>query len=334
MGREWTLASHVRKCPNLGWLVNARVALIENEIPMSSSKPNASDAVLRYQQIQPRLPTATFPVQSVYRENLAALADDIDCFVLDGFGVLNVGDDTVPGAVDRVNQLRAMGKQVRVLTNGASFPATKTCAKYRNWGMEFDLAEVISSRDALAVELSNHQHMRWGFSALPTSELERLATDSVLLEDDATAYDSCDGFVLLGVGQWTADRQSLLEQSLAKKPRPVFVGNPDLVAPHPGRLSQEPGWFAHRLEDENLATPQFFGKPFDNAFALVRETLGGVDPQRIAMVGDTLHTDILGGAQAGWKTVLVTEHGLLKGMDVEKAITDSGIRPDYIIPTT
>lgn len=301
---------------------------------MSSSKPTSADAVVRYQEIRERLPLASFPQTSQTRENLAALCDDIDCFVLDGFGVLNIGDDTVPGAVDRVNQLRALGKQVRVLTNGATFPATKTRAKYQNWGMEFDASEVISSRDALAVALRDYQEMRWGFAALDTSELGKLVPNSVLLDEDIDTYDNCDGFVLLGVGAWTEQRQALLEQSLKGKRRPVLVGNPDLVAPHPGRLSQEPGWFAHKLEDENLASPEFYGKPFDNAFALVRVTLDGIKPERIAMVGDTLHTDILGGAQAGWKTVLITDHGLLKGMDVEKAITESGIRPDYILPTT
>ena len=78
----------------------------------------------------------------------------------------------------------------------------------------------------------------------------------------------------------------------------------------------------------------FFGKPFDNAFAEVRKTLSGFEPARCAMVGDTLHTDILGGAQCGWRTVLVTDHGILKGQDVEAAISRSGIRPDFIVPTT
>ncbi|MFD1810358.1 HAD hydrolase-like protein [Gemmobacter lanyuensis] len=34
------------------------------------------------------------------------------------------------------------------------------------------------------------------------------------------------------------------------------------------------------------------------------------------MVGDTLHTDILGGQAAGHGTILVTDHGLFKGRDV------------------
>ncbi len=300
----------------------------------SSTPPDAAAAVARYQAIRSRLPLATFPEHSIHRANLEALCDDIDCFVLDGFGVLNVGDQTVPGAVERVNALREKGKQVRVLTNGASFPATRTRAKYLNWGMEFSAAEVVSSRDALAVSLADRQDLCWGFAALEQSELDELVPDAVLLGDEASDYHRCDGFVLLGTGDWTDSRQELLIDALKDRPRPVLVGNPDLVAPHPGRLSQEPGWYAHGVADSGLAVPEFFGKPFDNAFALVRRSITDIDPQRIAMVGDTLHTDILGGAQAGWRTVLVTDHGLLKGMDIENAIRESNIRPDFIVPTT
>jgi len=50
------------------------------------------------------------------------------------------------------------------------------------------------------------------------------------------------------------------------------------------------------------------------------------------MVGDTLHTDILGAAAAGVKSALITDYGSLKGMDVAQAIRDCAITPDYIMP--
>ena len=56
--------------------------------------------------------------------------------------------------------------------------------------------------------------------------------------------------------------------------------------------------------------------------------------RRVAMVGDTLHTDTLGGAAAGCGTVLVTHHGLFKGHDVAPYISRSGIVPDIIVKTT
>ena len=297
--------------------------------------PSAEEAVLRYQAIRDRLPAAEFPSTSIYKPNLEALCDDIDCFVLDGFGVLNVGDSTVPGAVDRVRALRALGKEVRVLTNGASYPVAKTRGKYMNWGMPFSAEEVVSSRDALAVALAGLSSNKcWGFSALARSELDELTPNAALLENDYELYKRCDGFVLLGAGEWTDEKQQLLIKALQDRPRPLLVGNPDLVAPQTAGLSKEPGWYAHLIQDATGVEPKFYGKPFDNAFSLIRKGVDGIDPSRIAMVGDTLHTDILGGAQSGWKTVLVTDHGLMRGLDVEVAIQDSGIRPDYVVPTT
>jgi len=308
--------------------MNKIVNLVDGPLPTTAM------AVERYEAIQTRLPSATFPSTSIHRAHLGELVDDIDCYVLDGFGVLNVGESAVPGASDRVNSLRAAGKQLRVLTNGATMPTSKTVEKYQRWGMHFERAEVISSRDALARKLLEHQQIRWGFVAVEESGLNQLVPDSVVLEDDESVYDSCEAFVLLGTRIWNAQRQKLLAQSLIRKPRPLLVGNPDLVAPQPGQLSREPGLYAHALQDAGVVTPEFFGKPFDNAFEIVRQSIDEIDPSRIAMVGDTLHTDILGGAQAGWKTVLITGHGLLKGLDVEAAIERSGIRPDYIVPTT
>jgi ribonucleotide monophosphatase NagD (HAD superfamily) len=81
--------------------------------------------------------------------------------------------------------------------------------------------------------------------------------------------------------------------------------------------------------------PEFYGKPFANAFELVRERIGpGVPPHRIAMVGDTPHTDIFGGAGMNWRTVLVLNHGLLKGIAPEELDQLSDIRPDFIADTT
>ena len=50
------------------------------------------------------------------------------------------------------------------------------------------------------------------------------------------------------------------------------------------------------------------------------------------MIGDTLHTDILGGQGAGLATILVTDHGILAGRDTAPFIEASGIAPDIILP--
>jgi len=145
-----------------------------------------------------------------------------------------------------------------------------------------------------------------------------------------------EGFIFLSTQNWSPDLQTRIIHALKTRPRPLLVGNPDLVAPRENGLSREPGYYAHAIADKTGILPLFFGKPFGNAFEEAQRRLAahGIigQPERMAMVGDTLHTDILGGAAAGLKTILVTAHGLFKGHDIIPYIEQSGIVPDYIIP--
>lgn len=296
-------------------------------------------AFARYEAVRPRLPAARFPETAIPAENLEAVADHFDVFVLDAYGVINVGETAVPGAPEAVARLQAAGKGTYVLTNGATFNAEAALTKYRRLGYRFDPAQVIASRDVLAAHMAAFAaDFRWGFMAPAVSGIEELCTRSTRLLDDPEAYDAVEGFVLLASSGWTAARQELLVASLQKKSRPVLVGNPDLTAPLEESFSFEPGFFAHDLADRAGIDPQFFGKPFDNAFAEVMRRIErdrpGTPPARIAMVGDTLHTDVLGGAAAGVRTVLVTDHGLFKGQELAPYIAESGIVPDFIVRTT
>ena len=305
----------------------------------ASERLDADWVCRRYEEIRSRLPGARFPETSRRIGNLGDLTGEIDVFVLDGYGVLNVGARVVPGAPERMAALRAAGKRLFVLTNGASYPATRTLQRYRRLGFDFTAHEVVSSRDALARAMAGRPEKRWGFAAVDASAIGELTQAGVRLGDDRAEYDSVDGFVLLSTGDWNRTRQDLLLASLRARPRPVLVGNPDLVSPREDGLAAEPGLYAHEIADLTGCEPEFYGKPFANVFELVRERIGagpdpGVPPHRIAMVGDTLHTDILGGAGMGWRTVLVLDHGLLKGFAAGSLDRLSDIRPDFIADTT
>lgn len=303
-------------------------------MPLSNSLSRA-DAIARYTDVAHRMPSAVNPESTTSVANLAELADEFDVFVLDGFGVLNVGEETIPGAVDRVAQLQAMGKQVLVLTNGATLPVEKTVEKYTKWGMRIALSDVISSRNALEQALLNEDdQILWGVIATDFAQIDRLAPRTRLLTDNADDYASVDGFVFLSSLDWTDSRQALLHDALSTRTRPMLVGNPDLVAPREDAMSLEPGLFAHQLADAGLCTPQFYGKPFHNVFDIAAKRISDIEPHRIAMVGDTLHTDILGGASYGWRTVLVKNHGLMKEADDEHSFANTGIRPDFVASTT
>lgn len=291
-------------------------------------------AFAQYERVRGRLPQAEAAGAAKRIANLGDLADEFDVFLLDAFGVLNVGDTPISGAPEQVAALQAAGKRVMVLTNGASYPASVSLAKYRRFGFEFAAEDVISSRDIMVAALAKYPPMEWAAMAPEGAQLETLGVEASFLGDDQTAYDQAEGFLLVGSGEWTDARQAMILESLAKNPRPLLVGNPDLVAPREDGLTQEPGWYAHEIARQTGIDPQFFGKPFGGIFTEAKRQFGDVPSERVAMVGDTLHTDILGGAAAGFKTVLIEEHGLFRGRDTASFIATSGISPDFIAPTT
>ena len=287
-----------------------------------------------YQAARPRLPVP--PRRGAARPvaDLGAIADRFDLFLLDAFGVLNIGEAAVPGAIDRVRALVRAGKRVRIVTNAAGYPKRVLLERYRRLGFDLAPADVVSSRETLLAALAGQPARRWGLMAEERWGMDELnGIAAHFLGDDRAGYEAAGGFLLLGSGRWSEARQRLLEQSLAAAPRPVLVGNPDIVAPRDGGYSFEPGHFAHRLAEHGLAAPEFFGKPFGNVFArALADADAGIDPSRVVMVGDTLHTDVLGGLAAGVATVLVTETGSIHQGRVEEEIAASGIAPDFIMP--
>ncbi|SIS97028.1 HAD-superfamily class IIA hydrolase, TIGR01459 [Roseivivax lentus] len=291
-----------------------------------------SEAFAAYEAVRHRLPPAAEGGAAEPVDTLDDLADRFDVFLLDAFGVLNIGEAAIPGVVDRIAGLQAMGKRCIVVTNAAGYPHAMLMARYEKLGYSFAPEDVISSRKTLLAALREAPSRHWGMMATKrfgTEDLEGL--DVTFLGEDPADYDAADAFLLLGSAEWTDARQSLLEHALRARPRPVWVGNPDIVAPREQGFSIEPGHFAHRLAEASGVAPEFFGKPFGNIYDLAFARLGAVDRSRILMVGDSLHTDVLGAHTAGIASALVTEHGFFAASDAKSALQAAGISPDFLL---
>ena len=293
----------------------------------------ASWAFNRYQETLGRLPRVTRSGETVSIGDLSDIEDQFDVFVFDAFGVLNVGETPIEGAALRIEKLRQAGKQIVLLTNSASQSRQKIKEHFSALGFDFTFEEIVTSRDILIVALAGYDpKMSWGIIASDPLNFADLPCQTILL-DRANIAD-VDGFIFLRITEWTTDSHEELINALHAHPRPVLIGNPDLVGPRENSFSRQPGYFAHDIWDRTGIVPQFFGKPYANAFDLVRERLGdqGLE-KRVVMAGDTLHTDILGATVAGFSTALVTGQGVMRGLDIKSCIEASGIHPDFILPT-
>ncbi len=268
----------------------------------------------RYEEVRARFPPVTPRDGSQDIHSLLDIADQVDAFVFDAFGVLNVGETMIPGADARLDQLRARGCALRILTNAASYDRSGAIAKFKRLGIRVKDEEIITSREATLQHLGAGH---WGVITAASDPMTDLPRDVIRLKDDPAAYDAVDQFLFLSTADWTEARQDLLMTAMQARPRKVLIGNADLAAPRDEGFSVEPGHFGHLIADLFPDYVQFFGKPFPEVYDLIEATLSSLAPDRIAMCGDTLHTDILGAAARGWRTVLVTQDGLFAGYDTQ-----------------
>jgi HAD superfamily hydrolase (TIGR01450 family) len=297
-----------------------------------------------YESQRPMMPDAA-PGAGRQRHSLIDILDEFDGLILDGFGVINVGDGLVPGIKVLLQRAALQNIPVVVLTNGGSFKSSQAAAKYAKWQLPIAADAVVSSRDALIAALGDASPPT-ALSMMPaTSKMGCLgAVVTPLAHAPTLAYgqtadfwQQADAFVLLGAIDWTEGDQADFETALIARPRPVFVANPDVAAPQIDQFSAEPGyWMARAMQSSDMPV-YWYGKPYRPAFDLALQRLHQLagrklETRRVAMVGDSLHTDILGGGAAGLQTVLITGAGLFRDGGATHYIAASGIQPDWIVP--
>ena len=295
------------------------------------------DIIRIYEALRNQMPAATMVPGGPRRaDRLADILPHVDALVLDGFGVINIGGSLIDGILEFLDEADARGIAVMVLTNGAGQGAYASWQKYRNWGLNLAHAQVVSSRDSLEAELpslaGSHVVAALGPAARPLG----LAGELTFPSDDDGLFDQATAFAFLGSAGWTEDHQNRLEQALGSGGCELLVANPDISAPVEGGFTAEPGYWAARAAHATGIVPRWYGKPHGPSFDLVLDRLAAhcgrsFDRRRVAMIGDSLHTDILGGGAAGMQTVLLTGYGLFAAGGADDMIDACGITPDWVV---
>jgi glycerol-1-phosphatase len=289
-----------------------------------------AEAWRAYRRAEVRLPPKPPAVVPRRIADLGEIADGFDLFVLDAWGVLNLGDTPIAGAAAAVARLRAAGKRLLILSNDGTREPAAAAERHRRRGLDFRAEEVLPGI-ALLPDVLAGLAAPLGLIADPPAPYPALTGAMRLLDDDPAAYDAVSGFVFLSSDGWSEARQALLHRSLARRPRPLVIGNPDIVSPEPDGMAAEPGLFGHRIAEATGLRPIFCGKPFAPIYARIAALFPAIVPGRVLCVGDTLHTDILGGRATGWRTLLI-ENGFCRGQDGAALAAECGIWPDFLAP--
>ncbi|MFM1962729.1 MAG: hypothetical protein RLZZ172_1574 [Bacteroidota bacterium] len=273
-------------------------------------------------------------------DKFSTVVEQYKVVFFDAFGVLKSYNGLIPGIIETFEYLKTTDREYYIVTNDASRSPMQLAEAYHRLGLHaVDHERIISSgmiakeyldlkvNDGivayLGTEDSAHYIERSGLHALPVGAINEEninQVNAVVLLDD-------EGF------DWYEDINRTVNL-LRQRTIPAIVANTDSIYPVSGsnKVSIAIGGIATMIE--SIVGKRFirFGKPdsqmFMFAYDLIRSRRS-ISKKEILMVGDTLHTDIIGGNKFGIDTVLVLSGNTLPA-DAATRISSTGIVPTYV----
>jgi HAD superfamily hydrolase (TIGR01459 family) len=240
---------------------------------------------------------------------IAALALRYDGFILDLWGVVHNGVAPLPGALECMASLKAVGKRIALLSN-APRRADDVVERITQIGVPAGLYHhVMSSGEEAWQRLYRRDdefYATLGRRCLHIGSERDTGIREGLELDFVDTADEADFILNTGPAGWedrVEDYMPLLRQALACA-LPMVCANPDLVVMHGNHLALCAGALA-RWYEEAGGRVRWHGKPFGSVYDTCLELLGIDDRSRVLAVGDSLRTDIAGAAGACLDSVLI-----------------------------
>jgi 4-nitrophenyl phosphatase len=247
----------------------------------------------------------------------------IEALILDIDGTLLRGETPLPGLYTLFAFLQARRIPFVVASNNATKSPQDYQDKLAALGVEVDLPSILTAAVATVDYLRHTLRDNASLYVIGEAALrEALQAAGFRLRPDAGRPVAA---VVVG-GDSTLTYDKLKDAALLLQQGAPLVGtNPDLLCPAEEGLVPEAGTTLAALQAATGATPVIIGKPQRYLFDLAVERLDR-PPERTAVVGDRLETDIVGGQRAGLRTILTTS-----GVDNEATVREKGIYPDRVV---
>jgi HAD superfamily hydrolase (TIGR01458 family) len=242
----------------------------------------------------------------------------IQGFLLDLDGVLYVGNQPVPGAMEALTILRERGCPVRFVSNSTRRSRASVAGRLRAMGFSVAEKEILTPAVTAASMLG-----REGKTAflVTTGDAHRDFEDAGI-----TVTGDHPDVVVIG------DAGERFTYELLNRTMRMILSGARLIALERDRtwmgadgLMLSAGPFVMALEYATGKEAICVGKPSPGFFSTALEGLG-VPASGAAMVGDDIETDIGGAQRCGMQAILVRT-----GKFREELLASSGVIPDLVI---
>ncbi len=240
-------------------------------------------------------------------------------YLIDMDGVIYRGGEPIPGAAAFIQRLTREDVPFLFLTNNSQRTRRDVALKLLRMGIHVEERHVFTCAMATARYLAKRKPKGTAFVIGEGGLLMALHRNGYAVVDKSPDY--------VVVGEGRAVTLEMLETAAQ-----MIVDGAKLIATNldpncPTKDGTRPGCGATvaYLETATGTQAMSMGKPSPIMMRAARKELGLATSETI-MVGDTLQTDILGGVQMGYRTILV-----LTGTTQEADLARSAYGPDRVL---
>ena len=240
-------------------------------------------------------------------------------FLIDQDGVIYVEQKMIPGADKFIEELQKNDIPFTFMTNNSQRSPLDAVRKLEKIGIHVGEANVYTSAMATA------HFMRQQFPSGTAYVLGEGGLLSSLHQNGLTLVQNDPDFVVVGEGiNFTLE--------MVRKAIDFILAGAKLIATNLDPSPRKAGWnnlgiaaIVAMIEKATGKRAFSVGKPSPVMMRLARKRIG-LATDEATVIGDTLDTDIQGGVQVGYNTILT-----LTGMSRREQLNDYPFKPDMVV---
>ncbi len=240
-------------------------------------------------------------------------------FLIDMDGVIYKGNELIPGAVEFIARLRHENFPFLFLTNNSQRTRRDVAIKLGRMGIDVGEEHIFTCAMATARFLSRQKPRGTAYVIGEGGLLQALHQNGYAIVDVEPDY------VVVGEGRTITSESLELATKLVLGGAKLIATNLDPNCPTANGLRPGCGAIVAFLETSTGKKALSVGKPSPVMMRAARKQLNLVASQTV-MIGDTMETDIIGGVQMGYHTVLT-----LSGGTRQEDLVNYAYRPNHII---
>lgn len=240
-------------------------------------------------------------------------------FLIDMDGVIYGNDTLIPGADKFISQLQKKDIPFLFMTNNSQRTPLDAVNKVARMGIDITEKNVYTSAMATAFFLA---FMKPGGSAYVLGEGGLITS---LAQEGINLVNNDPDFVVVGEG-----RNFTLE--MVNSAVDMILSGSKFIATNLDPSPMKKGWtnlgikaIVKMIEEATGKKAFSVGKPSPVMMRGARKYLG-LEAKETIIIGDTMDTDILGGVQLGYTTILT-----LSGVSTNDNLNDYAFKPDMIV---